>query len=108
MRNGKPPTHLVDEPDRRALVAGVIDLQDANARAIIDGRELVEPLSGAGDPLEELHVELQPVSRQGLLIALPPCAVPLMLLVGGQAVHPVAAENSMHGRPRHRHLMKAL
>jgi hypothetical protein len=50
------PTDFVDEPDGRALVAGVVHLEDANAGAIVDGGALVESFPGAGDPLEELHV----------------------------------------------------
>ena len=35
---------LVDELHGRALVARVVDLQDANSRAIVNGRELVPEL----------------------------------------------------------------
>src|SRR5688572_17014919 len=53
------PKHLVDELDRGALVARIEDLQDSNPRAIVDRRELKQPPARAGNPLEELHVDLQ-------------------------------------------------
>jgi hypothetical protein len=53
----QPVPHVVDESDRGALVARVVvDLQHAKPRAIVTGGELIEPLTGAGDPLEELDV----------------------------------------------------
>ncbi len=42
-----------------------------NPSAIVDRRELIEPLPRAGNPLEELDVHLQAVAGLGLLIALP-------------------------------------
>ena len=39
----QPPEDVIDECDRRPLIAGVEDLQHANAGAIVDRRELVEP-----------------------------------------------------------------
>src|SRR5687767_10208108 len=64
--------HLVDEVDRRRLVTGVVDLEHADARAVVDGRELIQPLPRARDALEELHVHLQAMTRLRLLIPLPP------------------------------------
>jgi hypothetical protein len=55
---GQPPEDVIDEFDGRPLIAGVVDLQHANAGAIVDRRELVEPPAGAGDPLKKLDVEL--------------------------------------------------
>ena len=40
---GQAAEDVVDECDRRALIAGVEDFQHANAGAIVDGGELVEP-----------------------------------------------------------------
>ena len=80
----------------RALVARVVDLQDANPGAIVDGRELIEPASRARDSLEELHVELQPVAGLRLLVALPALAVRLMLLIRRQPIHPVPLQDAMH------------
>ena len=85
----QPPQDVVDEADRRALVAGVVDLEHANARAVVDGRELIEALSGARDPLEELHVHLQAVARLRLLVSLPALPVRPVLLIGRQPVHAV-------------------
>ena len=39
----QPPADVVDERDDRALIAGVEDYQHANASAIVDRRELIEP-----------------------------------------------------------------
>lgn len=39
-----PSHHLVGEFDRRALVARIVHFQHANARAVVDGGELIEPL----------------------------------------------------------------
>ena len=38
------PKDFVDDLDRRALVAGVVDLEHANAGAIVDRRELTQVL----------------------------------------------------------------
>ena len=73
---------LVQESDRRALIAPVIDLQDPDSGAVIDGRELVELLAGAWDSLEELHIHLQAVPGLGFLVSLPTFSVRLMLLIG--------------------------
>ena len=93
---GEPPPHLVDELDRRGLVAAVVDLEHPDAGAIVDGRELIEAPPGARDALEELDVHLQPMARLGLLIALPALFVGPMLLVRGQAAQAVALEDPMH------------
>ena len=61
----QPPHDVVDELDGRALVARVVHLEHPNARAIVDGGELIEPLPGARNALEELHVQLQPVAWLG-------------------------------------------
>ena len=56
---------------RNALIARVEDLKYAEARAIIDGRELIEPPLTTWDPFEKLHVHLEAVSRLRLLVPLP-------------------------------------
>src|SRR5262249_29259059 len=58
----QPANDLVSEANGRGLRARVVDLEYPNSGAIIDGRELVEPLPAPGDALEELHVHLQPVA----------------------------------------------
>src|SRR6185369_5074680 len=63
------------EPDRRALVASIADLEDADAGAIIDGRELIEARARAWNALEELHVHPQSMTRLRLLVPLPPLGV---------------------------------
>jgi hypothetical protein len=93
----EPPQDLVDELDRRRLIAGVIHLEHANARAIVDGGELKEPLPGPWNALEELHVQLQPVAGLGFLIPLPALFMRPMLLIRRQPAHAVGAEHPMHG-----------
>jgi hypothetical protein len=50
--------NLIEESDRRALIARVVNLQDAEPGAVVNRRELVEPFTGAGNALEELHIHL--------------------------------------------------
>ena len=57
-RGGSVP-HFVDEANSGALVTRVVDLQHANPGAIINRGELIQPLPCAGNPLEELDVELE-------------------------------------------------
>jgi len=78
----EPSSNLVQEPDCRALVTGIVDLHLPDAGAVVNGRELVEPFGGARDALEELHVHRQAVARLGLLVALPAFTVRRMLLIG--------------------------
>ena len=99
---------FVGEWHRRALVARVIDLENANARAIVDRGELVETLPGARDALQKFHVHLEAVTGLGLLVSRPALRVRPMLLVGRQPAHAVFAENTMHRGGRHRQLMKPL
>ena len=65
------PQDVVGELHRRALVARVIDLENSNARAIVDRGELVEPFTRARETLQELHVHLHAQPGLGLLVALP-------------------------------------
>jgi len=99
---------LIDEPDRRPLVACIVDLEDANAGAVIYGRELIQPFARARDPFKELHVELQPVSGLRLLVPLPALLVGLMFLVRREPWHPVALQDAMDRRTRDRDGVKPL
>src|SRR6185503_6615408 len=89
---------FVDELDGRPLIAGVVDLEDPEPRAIVNRRELIEASPSPWDPLEKLHVQLQPVARLGLLVALPAGRVRPMFLIGRQPVQAVLAQNAVHGR----------
>ena len=51
---GQAAEDLVDEECGCPLGAGIVDLEDANSRAIVDGGELIQPLTSAGDSLQEL------------------------------------------------------
>src|SRR4026208_388985 len=99
---------LLKESDCGALIAGIVDLQHADARAVVDGGELIEPLAGPGDALEELHVQRQAVPRLGLLVASPALMVRLVLLIGRQPAQAVLAQDPVHGGAGNPHLMKAL
>jgi hypothetical protein len=83
-------SHFVDESNGGALVARIVDLEDADAGAVINGRELIQPFARARDPLEELDVELQPVARLWLLVPLPALPMGLMFLVRWKPLHSVA------------------
>ena len=78
----EPLPNAVKEADYGALVAGIIDLQNSDPGAIVDGSELIKALCRTRDALEELHVHLQAVAGLGLLVALPSFAVRLVLLIG--------------------------
>jgi hypothetical protein len=80
-------------------------LEHANARAVVDGRELVQPLACAGDALEKSHVHLQAVTGLRLLVPLPPFRIGPMLLALRQTVHAVPAKDAMHRRDRQRELV---
>ena len=92
----REPAHdIVHELDGRPLVAGVEDLQHADARAVIDRRELVEPRARARNPLEKLHIDLQTMARLPLLVPLPPLAVWPVFLIGRQPIQAMAPQNAM-------------
>jgi hypothetical protein len=55
---GKPSDDLIHEADSRLLVADVVDLEHTDARAVIDGRELIEAPPGARYALKEFNVDL--------------------------------------------------
>src|SRR5215469_6812002 len=86
---GEPPDNLVHEADGRRLVAGIVDLEHPNARAVVDGRELIEAPSRACNPLKELHVHLYAMPGLKLLVSLPGPDSGPKLLVGRQPVHTV-------------------
>src|SRR5690606_13494926 len=105
---GQPAQHLVDEADRGPLGARVVDLQDAKARAIIDGGELIQPATRSRNALQKLDVELQAVSRLRLLIPLPALPVPLVLLIRREAMHSVPAQDAVHRGARDANLVEPL
>jgi hypothetical protein len=84
---GQAPKDFIDKSDGGGLVARVADLKHPNPRAIVDRGELKQPFLGAGDPLEEFHVQLQPVAWLRLLVALPPFLVrPVRLMAGSRLI----------------------
>lgn len=73
---------------------GRVDAQHSQAGAVVDGGELVVLVAApaaagcdAGDGLDELHVDLDTVAGQLLLVALPSFVVALVALRGGQSAH---------------------
>jgi len=103
-----PAEHVIDGANRRALIARIVDLEHADARAVVDHRELIEPFPCARNALEEFHVHLQSVARLRLLIPLPALRMRPILLIRRQPVQPVPHEDAMHGRHGHGQVMKAL
>ena len=89
---------FVEELDGRPLIAGVIDLENPDPRAIVNRRELIEAGPAPRDSLEKLHVELQPVAGLGLLVAFPAGRVRSMFLIDRQPVQAVLAQNAVNGR----------
>jgi hypothetical protein len=77
---------IVDEPDRGLLIQALVDPQDPQASAVIDGGVLVVLLALALDGLDELDVDLNGVARLLLLIALSALGVTFVALRGRQAV----------------------
>src|SRR5262245_18292449 len=84
----EPAQHFIDESNRRPLVAGIEHLQHANARAVVDRGELVQPFPSPRDPLKELDIDLQTMPGLRLLVALPPFAMRPMLPIGRQRFMP--------------------
>jgi hypothetical protein len=99
--------HFLDEPHGRALIAGVVDLENADPGAVIDRCELIQAPARARNPLEELHVQLQPVPRLRLLVTLPACAVRPVLLIGREPRHAVPRQDAVHRGHRDRDLVEA-
>jgi hypothetical protein len=62
------------------LVAALVDTQDPQPGAVVDGSELVIALARAFERLDELHVNLDLVARQRLLVALPTLFVAFVAL----------------------------
>lgn len=98
--------HLIRKTNRRRLVAGIVDLEDANASAVVDGGELIQALPGTRDPLEELDVQLQAVTRLRLLVTLPRSPCRPALLIGGQPVQSMSDQSAMHRGASYRQLVK--
>jgi hypothetical protein len=104
----EPFSNLVQESNGCALIAGIVDIQDSDTGAIVDGSELIQPFSRPRDALEELHVHLQAVSRLGLLAAFPALTVRLVLLIRRKPAHFVLDQDPKYGRACYLCLMKAL
>jgi hypothetical protein len=98
---------VVHELDGRPLIAGAKHFEDADAGAVVDRGELVEPRLPARNPLEELHIQLQAMAWLWLLVALPALAVGPVPLIGGEPIQPVPRQDAMHGGRRKRLAMKA-
>jgi len=109
----EPGDDVVGELDGGLLVAGVVDAQHPQPSAVVDGGVLVvllapgpgsrgRGLSGSrlcwcgGDGGDELHVDLNVVAGQLLLLPLPPPVLRLVPLPGRQPVHPPALEDPPH------------
>jgi hypothetical protein len=99
---------IVREADRRALVAGIVDLQHPDSGAVIDRGELIQPSARAGDSPEKIDVHLQPVARLRFLVSLPALSLRAVLLIRREPAHAMLSQDSMHGGGRDRYPMKSL
>src|SRR5713101_8242094 len=77
---------VVDELDRGLLIQALIDPQDPQASAVIDGGVLVVLFAHSLDGLDELDVDLNRMTRLLLLVALPAFGMALVALRRRQAV----------------------
>ena len=91
---------VVEELDGGLLVELGVDPQDPQPGAVVDGGELVvlPGLGGAGKGLDELHIQLDAVAGQRLLVALPAAVVALVPLGGGQPVELQPLQDAPHAR----------
>jgi hypothetical protein len=86
--NGSFVEDVVQERDRGLLGVALIHPQYPEPGAVIDGGVLVVALRrGPGDGVDELHVDLDPMTGELFLVALPAAVVALVALIGGQAAH---------------------
>ena len=99
---------VVDELDRGLLVVAGVDPQHPDAGAVVDRGELVVLLARAADRLEELHVDLDPVAGQRLLVALPTVGRGACSAASRQPVHVEAFEDPPHPRRADRDVVVAL
>src|SRR5688572_442714 len=99
---------IIDERDGGPLRTGVVDLEHANAGAIIDRGELIEAPACAGNAFQKLDVHLQAMPGLRFLVARPAVRVPPVFLVGRQPVHAVFAQDAMDGRAGDRETVKSL
>jgi hypothetical protein len=84
----------VSELDRGLLVELVVDPQDPQPGAVVDGGELVILLPARGaERGDELHVDLHRMPGQGLLIPFPLAVVALVPLGGREPVEVQALED---------------
>ncbi len=72
--------HVVDELDGGLLVEVVVDTQHSEPGAVVDRSELVVLPARAPDRRHELHVDLDPMTGLGLLVALPALLVAFVAL----------------------------
>src|SRR4249919_1575657 len=100
--------HVVDELNRGLLVEPVVDPQHPDPRAVIDRGELVVLLPRALQRSDELHVDLDPVPGQWLLVALPPVDVPSVALGSGKPAHVQAPQDPPDPRRRDLDVVVAL
>jgi hypothetical protein len=86
---GQPFEQIVQELDGGLLVAPWIGAEYPDPGAVVDGGELVVLLaSRAANGLDELHVDLDPLAGELLLVALEAILVTFVALGGGEPGHP--------------------
>ena len=96
---GEPFEQVVEELDGGLLVTSRIGPQHPDPGAVVDGGELVVLLAPrAADGLDELHVDLDPLARELLLVALVALLVALVALRGRESRHPELVEDPPDAR----------
>jgi hypothetical protein len=99
---------VVDEPDCGRLVQALVDPEDPQASAVVDGGVLVVLLADAFDGLDELDVNLNRVARLLLLVALPAFGVALVPLRRRQPVEVSSLQDPPDAGRAHRDVVIAL
>lgn len=79
-------SHLLDEVRGALHGVVVVDAENAEPRAVVDGGELIVPLACETEVHEEFHVHLHAIAGDGLLI---PLGIPLPALPVRQAMEAV-------------------
>ena len=99
---------VVEEPDRRVLVAAVVDPQYPDAGAVVDGGVLVVLGPGRALSAQELDVDLHAMAGLGLLVPFPPLFGGFVPLGGGKPIHVEAFEDPPHPRRTDRDVVISL
>jgi hypothetical protein len=105
---GSSAKDVVDKSDRGCLIARIVDLEHANAGAVVNGGELEESFPCAGNSLEELHIHLQSMAWLWLFVSLPACFEGPMLLICRESVQAMTTQDAVDWRLGNRLAVESL